>query len=44
MSARGWVHALDAAGFSQITVLPAQIERCAEIYPGFYGGALTAHI
>jgi len=23
-------------------VLPAQIERCAEIYPGFYSGAITA--
>jgi SAM-dependent methyltransferase len=42
MSARGWVHALDAAGFSGITVLPAQIELCAEIYPGFYSGAITA--
>ena len=42
MSARGWVHALDAAGFSGITVLPAQIERCAEICPGFYSGAITA--
>jgi SAM-dependent methyltransferase len=44
MSARGWVNALEAAGFSQVTVLPAQIERCAEIYPGFYSGALTARI
>jgi len=42
MSARGWVRALEAAGFSRITVLPAQIERCAEIYPGFYAGAITA--
>jgi SAM-dependent methyltransferase len=42
MSARGWVRALEAAGFSEITLLPAQIERCAEIYPGFYSGALTA--
>ena len=42
MSARGWVRALEAAGFSEITVLPAQIERCAEIYPGFYSGAITA--
>jgi SAM-dependent methyltransferase len=42
MSARGWVRALEAAGFSEITLLPAQIERCAEIYPGFYSGAITA--
>jgi hypothetical protein len=42
MSARGWVRALEAAGFSEITVLPAQIERCAEIYPGSYSGAITA--
>jgi SAM-dependent methyltransferase len=42
MSARGWVRALEAAGFSGITLLPAQIERCAEIYPGFYSGAITA--
>ncbi len=42
VSARGWVRALEAAGFSEITVLPAQIERCAQIYPGFYSGALTA--
>jgi len=44
MSARGWVRALEVAGFSEITVLPAQIERCAEIYPGFYSGAITAHV
>ena len=42
MSARGWVRALEAAGFSRITVLPALIERCAEVYPGFYAGAITA--
>jgi SAM-dependent methyltransferase len=44
LSARGWVNALSAAGFSQITLLPAQIERCAELYPGFYSGALTARL
>jgi SAM-dependent methyltransferase len=44
MSARGWVRALESAGFSQITVLPAQIERCAEVYPGFYSGAITARV
>jgi SAM-dependent methyltransferase len=42
MSARGWLRALETAGFSEVTMLPAQIERCAEIYPGFYSGALTA--
>jgi len=42
MSARGWIRALEAAGFSEITLLPAKIERCAEIYPGFYSGAITA--
>lgn len=42
MSARGWARALEVAGFSEITLLPAQIERCAEIYPGFYSGAITA--
>lgn len=42
ISARGWVRALEVAGFSQITLLPAQIERCAEIYPGFYSAAITA--
>jgi len=42
MSARGWRRALEAAGFREITLLPAEIERCAGIYPGFYCGALTA--
>ncbi|MBZ5587804.1 MAG: class I SAM-dependent methyltransferase [Acidobacteriia bacterium] len=42
MSARGWRRALETAGFDEITVLPAEIERCAEIYPGFYCGAITA--
>jgi SAM-dependent methyltransferase len=42
MSARGWLRALRDTGFSDVSVLPAQIERCAEVYPGFYSGALTA--
>ena len=42
MSPRGWIRALESAGFSEIRVLPAQIERCAEVYPGFYSGAITA--
>jgi SAM-dependent methyltransferase len=44
MGARGWVRALGNAGFNRITVLPARIERCAEIYPGFYSGAITARV
>jgi SAM-dependent methyltransferase len=43
MSTHVWVRALEAAGFNRIGVLPAQIARCAEIYPGFYCGAITAH-
>lgn len=42
ISARGWLRALEAAGFHDVAVLPAEVERCAEIYPGFYCGALTA--
>jgi SAM-dependent methyltransferase len=42
MSAQGWVRALETAGYSEISVLPAQIERCTEVYPGFYSGAITA--
>jgi len=42
MSVRGWRRALDASGFGEISILPAEIERCAEIYPGFYCGAITA--
>jgi SAM-dependent methyltransferase len=37
-----WRTALERAGFSSVSVLPAQIERCVERYPGFYGGAITA--
>ncbi|MDD5562683.1 MAG: class I SAM-dependent methyltransferase [Thermoanaerobaculaceae bacterium] len=42
MSAQGWTRALAAAGFREVTVIPAQIERCAAIYPGFYCGAVAA--
>jgi SAM-dependent methyltransferase len=42
MSARGWLRALESAGFTRTSVLPAQIERCAEVYPGSYAGAITA--
>ncbi len=42
MSAGGWRRALEAAGFRDIALIPAQIERCASIYPGFYCGAVSA--
>ena len=42
MSVGGWTRALERAGFRQVEVSPAQVERCAAIYPGFYCGALTA--
>ncbi len=42
LSPSGWTRALEAAGFNGIAVLPARIERCARIYPGFYCGALVA--
>ncbi|OYW02814.1 MAG: hypothetical protein B7Z61_11330, partial [Acidobacteria bacterium 37-71-11] len=42
MSAGGWTRAIDAAGFGEIAVIPARIERCAAIYPGFYCGAVSA--
>ncbi len=38
----GWRRALREAGFGAVEVLPAEIERCAGIYPGFYCGAVTA--
>ncbi len=43
-SASGWRCALSAARFSEVQVLPARIEECARIYPGFYCGALTARV
>lgn len=42
MSPEGWRRAFRAAGFAELTMLPAEIERCARIYPGFYCGALAA--
>ncbi len=42
MSAAGWRRALKTAGFAEVAVIPAQIERCAAIYPGFYCGAVSA--
>ena len=42
ISPGGWTRAFDAAGFGEIAVIPAQIERCSTIYPGFYCGAVSA--
>ena len=36
-----WLKALAAAGYTSVTMLPAAIDRCAELYPGFYAGAIT---
>ncbi len=43
MSAAGWGRALREAGFDQVTTLPERLQRCVEVYPGFYCGAITAH-
>jgi SAM-dependent methyltransferase len=37
-----WRRALHEAGFQQVELLPAQLSRCVEAYPGFYCAALTA--
>ena len=42
MTAEGWRTALRRAGFSDVRLLPAQLERCVEGYPGFYCGAFVA--
>lgn len=42
MTLTGWRAALDAAGFGEVAVLPAELERCQQVYAGFYCGALTA--
>jgi len=36
-----WCRAMGAAGLAGITLLPAAIERCAALYPGFYCAAIT---
>lgn len=38
----GWRNAFRAAGFTDVTVLPAALERCFTLYPGFYCAALVA--
>jgi len=40
----GWRTALRRAGFSDVRLLPAQLERCVEEYPGFYCGAFVAAV
>ena len=42
VSAQGWRRALAEAGFHDVRVVPANLEACAAIYPGFYCGALVA--
>jgi SAM-dependent methyltransferase len=42
VSADGWIAAFEAAGLEDVRLMPAQIRRCAEIYPGFYCGAVSA--
>ncbi|HUK14651.1 MAG TPA: class I SAM-dependent methyltransferase [Thermoanaerobaculaceae bacterium] len=42
VSAQGWLRALAEAGFHDVRIVPAKIEACAAIYPGFYCGALAA--
>ncbi len=37
-----WRRALYLAGLAEVTVLPAAIEACATLYPGFYTAALVA--
>jgi SAM-dependent methyltransferase len=38
----GWRQALEVAGYALVSLLPAQLPRCQEAYPGFYCAALTA--
>jgi len=42
MTGAGWKHAFESAGFATTTVLPAALERCTDLYAGFYCAALTA--
>jgi SAM-dependent methyltransferase len=42
MSFTGWRQALQQAGFGGISLLPNELERCAEVYPGYYCAAITA--
>jgi SAM-dependent methyltransferase len=42
LTAGSWGRALERAGFGEVAMLPAQLARCVERYPGFYCGAFTA--
>lgn len=42
LCAEGWQNALRAAGFSEMTLLPAGLDRCLALYPGFYCAAIAA--
>lgn len=37
-----WRQALEKAGFCHVLLLPSELARCVEVYPGFYSAALTA--
>jgi SAM-dependent methyltransferase len=38
----GWRKALAVAGYAEVALLPADLDRCVEAYPGFYCAAITA--
>ncbi len=42
MSFTGWTRAARDAGFGTVSLLPAELEYCAQVYPGFYCAAITA--
>lgn len=42
LCAEGWENALHAAGFTEVTFLPATLPQCLTLYPGFYCAALIA--
>jgi hypothetical protein len=42
ISEAGWTRAFVDAGFVGVTVLPANLEHCVQLYPGFYCAALVA--
>jgi SAM-dependent methyltransferase len=42
LTVRQWRANLLKAGFASVEVLPREIERCVQRYPGFYGAAITA--
>lgn len=41
LTAPQWLAAFAAAGFTATALLPAAIQQCAELYPGFYCGAVV---